>query len=112
MRSHLVVELSQEAQAEQSINSKTFWQIMCVDTKIGGFEPQARKPRDANEITRLASDGRANDGRRLSLAGRVPELVEVLGGDDRFGRAGVDRELKLRELAARAPDSARYHDEL
>ena len=111
-RSNLVVELSKEAQAEQPINAEPLRQIMRVDAKIGGFEPQARKPRNANEVARLASDSGANDGRRLSLPGRVPELVEVFGRDDRFRRAGVDSELKLCELAARPPDSAGYHDEL
>ena len=92
LRSHLVVEVAEEAEAEQAIDADSLGKIVNVYGEVGKTEAQRREAGHAQHVAWLLADRRAHRGDGFSLAGAVSEIIHDFRDDVRLGRGGIERE--------------------
>lgn len=105
LRPDLVVESAKERKADQSLDAPAFGKVLDVDTVVILAMPEAREPRDADQVALFATDRRSHHGDLLTVAWTVAYFVEHFWNHDRLRGAGVEHESKLAlRFSTRPPD--------
>jgi hypothetical protein len=101
VRPYLVVEVTEEAEAQQAaVDAEPLGEIVNVHDEVREAEAKRCEPSNTQHVAWLLADRRAHGGDGLTLTGAVPEVVDDFWHEVRLGRGGIEREQE-RSISAR-----------